>query len=224
MADLGHRGAAQPHRSRPGGLIRLLLTGFVPFGGDRCNPAERVINALAENPAPGVALATAVLPVSFAAAPGALRAAVIRHRPDVLLAMGQAGGHAAIAVERIAVNLDDATMADNDGVSRAAMAAVLGAPASYRASIPVEAVAAAIGAADVAVKISDGAGNFVCNHLFYTAAHFAATECGWPLRVGLLHLPFLPEQVAAAHAGAPSMPLATMLRGLRAAIVVFSQL
>ena len=197
-------------------MRKILITGFGPFGGSTDNPSLRLVQALAAAPPDGVDLRTAILPVTFAAAGPTLRAAVAEHRPDVLIATGLAGGRAEMSVERVAINVDDARMPDNAGVLRFDRPVVPGGPAAYFAGIPIKAVVAAIRAAGVPARVSQTAGTFLCNHVFYVGSHLAATE--FPgLAVGFIHVPWLPEQVA-DQPSEPSMALASLLDGMRAAI------
>lgn len=197
-------------------MLRVLVTGFAPFGGEAVNPSERAALALAAEPPDGIVVGAAVLPVTYAGALPALRAAIACHDPDVVLAMGLAGGRPHIAVERIAINIDDARISDNDGASRIDAPVVPGGPAAYFATIPIKAIAAAIRATGVPAAVSQSAGTFLCNHIFYQSCHLAAVERPG-LRTGFLHLPWLPEQ-ALDRAGEPSMALPTILRGLHAAL------
>ena len=200
--------------------MRILLTGFAPFDSDSSNPSEQAVRALADDPPPGLVLAAAVLPVSYAGALPALRAAILRSTPDAVLATGLAGGRPHISIERVAINIDDARIADNDGARRVDAPVIRGGPAAYFATVPIKAITAAIRAAGVPAVVSQSAGTFLCNHVFYHACHIAATTRPG-LRVGFLHLPFLPEQArdrAEAPIPAPSMALATQLAGLRAAL------
>ncbi len=197
-------------------MLRVLVTGFTPFGDAAANPSEAAVRLLAADPPAGVAFAVSVLPVSYAGALPALRAAIALHAPDVVLGTGLAGGRPHIAVERIAINIDDARIADNDGVRRIDAPVVPGGPAAYFATVPIKAIAAAIRAACVPAEVSQSAGTFLCNHVFYHACHIAAVERPG-LRAGFLHLPWLPEQ-AITRPGEASMALADMVRGLRAAL------
>jgi pyroglutamyl-peptidase len=201
--------------------VRVLLTGFAPFDGDTSNPSAEVVRALAADPPPGLLLATAVLPVSYAGALPALRAAILRDAPHVVLATGLAGGRPHISVERIAINIDDARIADNDGARRIDSPVLPGGPAAYFATVPIKAITAAIRAAGVPAMVSQSAGTFLCNHVFYHACHIAATARPG-MRVGFLHLPFLPEQVR-DRPEAPSMALATQRAGLRAALAALRE-
>lgn len=195
----------------------VLLTGFEPFGGAADNPSRRLVGWLADAGVPGIDLRTAILPVTYAASAERLRAAVTRHQPDVVIATGLAGGRAAISVERVAINVDDSRIADNAGERRVDRPVIAGGPAAYFATIPIKAVTAAIRMAGVPAHVSQTAGTFLCNHVFYVASHLAATA--WPgLRVGFLHVPWLPEQVA-DRPEEPSMGLPALVAGVRAAIL-----
>ncbi len=197
-------------------MLRVLVTGFEPFGGESVNPSELAAHGLAAAPPPGLRLATAVLPVSYAGALPALRAAIARQEPDVVLGTGLAGGRPHIAVERIAINVDDARIPDNDGARLIDAPVVAGGPAAYFATVPIKALTVAIRAALVPAEVSQSAGTFLCNHVFYQCCHIAATERPG-LRVGFLHLPWLPEQ-AITRPGEASMTLPAVLAGLHAAL------
>jgi pyroglutamyl-peptidase len=198
-------------------MLTVLLTGFEPFNGAAENPSRRAVLAVADGPSlPGCRVVAEVLPVSYAETGAALAAALACHRPDVLIATGLAGGRAEISVERVAINVDDAPTADNDGARRTDAPVIPGGPAAYFSTLPIKAVLGAIRAAGVPAQVSQTAGTFLCNHVFYRACHLAATELPG-LRVGFLHVPWLPEQVA-TQASAPSMALASIVAALRATI------
>lgn len=201
-----------PPRPRP----RILLTGFEPFGGEAVNPSMQAVLRLAADPPPGTVLRTEILPVSLGRTPPALRQAVARHHPDVVIATGQAGGRSEISVERIGINVTDFRIPDNDGMQPSDEPVIAGGPAAYFATLPVKAVAAALRHAGVPAGVSNSAGTHLCNHTLYLLGHLAATE--YPaMRYGFLHVPFLPEQVV-HHPGRPSMGLGTLVVALRAAI------
>ncbi len=196
--------------------LRVLVTGFEPFGGEPVNPSMQAVLGLAADPPPGVVLCTEILPVSQTRTPTALRAAVARHRPDVVIATGEASGRAEVSVERVGINVNDFRIPDNDGLQPVDVPVVEGGPAAYFATIPVKAVMAALRTAGVPVHVSNTAGTHLCNHTLYLLGHLAATEYSG-MRVGFLHVPGLPEQ-AARHPGQPSMATATMVTALRAAV------
>jgi pyroglutamyl-peptidase len=190
--------------------MKLLLFGFPPFGGDRINPSEHAVRALAAEPPPGMEIVPAVLAVSFAAMPALLADALERTRPDSVLGLGQAAGRAELAIERVALNLIDARIPDNEGVQPIDVPVLAGGPPALFARLPVKAMAAAVSAAGVPATLSLSAGSFVCNAALYLA-------CRHGVPAGFIHLPVLPEQ-SADHPAAPTMALATMVRGLRAAL------
>jgi pyroglutamyl-peptidase len=198
-------------------MLTVLLTGFLPFDGAVENPSRVAVLALADQPVPGVRLATAVLPVTYADTWPALHDAILRHRPDVVIATGLAGGRIALTVERVAINVDDARTADNAGVRRVDTPVVADGPAGYFSTLPIKAMVAAMRRDGVPAAVSQTAGTFLCNHVFYRACHLAAAE--FPaMRVGFVHLPWLPEQVV-DRPEEPSMALATIVAGLRAGLL-----
>lgn len=177
-------------------MTRILLTGFAPFGGDASNPSEDVVRAVGTAWAPAHELHAEVLPVSFAEAATRMRALVAEHSPDVVLATGLAGGRTAIGVERVAINLMDARIPDNDGDQPIDVPSVPGAPAAGFATVPVKRIVRALVSMGVPAEVSHSAGTYVCNHVFFTALQSAPS----PARVGFLHLPW-PRDDDRPHAG-----------------------
>ncbi len=196
--------------------MRVLLAGFEPFGGEAANPSVLAVSRLAEAPPSGIALSTLILPVAYGRAWPDLLAALRRDEPELLLLTGLAGGRSGLSFERVALNLDDGPIADNEGERRRDVAVIAGGPAAYFTTAPARDMAEACAAAGVPATLSTSAGTFLCNHVLYRACHHAATERP-RLRCGFLHLPFLPEQ-AARHEAAPSLTLEAMTTGLRAAL------
>ncbi len=197
-------------------LPRILVTGFEPFGGESVNPSMQAVLGLAADPPPGIVLLTEILPVSLRRAPPALREAVARQRPGVVVAIGQAGGRAEVSVERVGINVSDFRIPDNDGAQPVDEPVIAGGPAAYFATLPVKAMVQALRAAGVPASVSNSAGTHLCNQVLYLLGHLTATT--YPdMRCGFLHVPFLPEQVV-HHPGQPSMATATLVAGLKAAI------
>ena len=193
----------------------ILVTGFEPFGGATVNPSERVALALDGGTIGGARVHGRVLPCTFAHALPVLRRAVEQLRPSIVLSLGQAAGRAGLTVERVAINVADARMPDNEGAQPIDEDVVPGAEAAHFASLLIKAMVAAIEAEGVPASVSQTAGTFVCNHVFYGLMHHLR---GRPdARGGFLHLPLLPEQVR-ADAPAPSLPLERMVAGVRAAL------
>jgi pyroglutamyl-peptidase len=191
--------------------VRVLVTGFEPFGGSGVNPSQMLIERLAAAPPAGVDVSSALLPVSYRLAPGALLEAVRAAEPDVVVCFGQASRRAAVTVERVALNLDDAVDADNEGVISAGPIEA-DAPAAYRSRLPVDELVAALRDAGVPAAPSRDAGGYLCNRVFFTLMHHAATERP-DLVGGFVHVPALPEQ--ALGDDLPSMPLELVERAAR---------
>lgn len=194
----------------------VLLTGFEPFNGATINPAWEAVRALDQWEGDGFRVVTCQLPCVFGLSTRQLLDAIEATRPDVVIAVGQAGGRADITVERIAINVDDAPISDNDGWQPLDATIVGSGPAAYFATLPIKAMVQAIRARGVNASVSQTAGTFVCNHVFYGLMHFTH---GLPLQAGFIHVPFLPEQVA-DKPGVPAMALEQIVDGLRAAVEV----
>ncbi len=206
----------------------VLLTGFEPFGGETVNPSALIAQALHGQllQADGVQarVVAVVLPCVFGAALQALNAALHEHRPLLVLALGQAGGRCELTPERVAINVDDARIADNAGAQPVDRPVVPGGPAAYFSTLPIKAMVAALRAAGVPASVSQTAGTFVCNHVFYGLMHLLKQHPGElsgvlpGVRGGFMHVPLLPEQ-AARSSGQPSLPLALQTEGVRLALV-----
>jgi pyroglutamyl-peptidase len=191
------------------------VTGFEPFGGEEINPSWEVCARLPC--AIGRSrIHTLRVPTEFRRAIEAVAAEVGRLEPALVILLGQAGGRTAMSVERVAINVDDARIPDNAGEQPIDEAIAPAGPAAYFATVPIKAMAAAMGEAGVPAEVSNSAGTFVCNHLLYGVLHFLAAS-GRGARAGFIHVPWLEEQ-ALSHPGQPSMALATMVRGVEAAI------
>jgi pyroglutamyl-peptidase len=191
----------------------VLVTGFEPFGGEAMNPSEEIARNLHGCVIAGHAVVGAELPCVFGEANAELRRLLKAHRPVLVICVGQAGGRAAITPERVAINVDDARIADNAGVQPTDRAIVRGGPAAYFSTLPVKAIVAALRADGVPAEVSQTAGTFVCNHVFYGLMHALRSKRG--VRGGFMHVPFLPEQ---AKTGQPSLSLETMVAAVSRAV------
>lgn len=191
-------------------MTTILLTGFEPFGGDASNPSGEAVHLVAAEWEGPETLVTAVLPVAFAAAGERMRELVAAHAPDLVIATGLASNRGEVTPERVAVNLADARIPDNDGAQPVDEPCVPGAPDAYFATLPVKAVSAAIAAAGIPSSVSYSAGTFVCNHVMFTARDAAP---GIP--AGFVHVPW---DTASAPPGSPSLPLTDIARALTIAI------
>ncbi len=192
----------------------LLLTGFEPFGGEAVNPSWQVAQALDGERIAGLTVQALQLPCVFGAALGVLDAGLSSVRPALVLALGQAGGRDGFTVERVAINVDDGRIPDNAGQQPIDAAVVPGGPAAYFVTLPIKAMVAALQQAGWPAAVSQTAGTYVCNHVFYGLMHRLRRR---RVRAGFMHLPWLPEQ-AAAQAGQPSLPLSAQTAGVRLAL------
>ena len=193
----------------------ILLTGFQPFGGEQENPSWRAVAALHGARIAGHRVVARELPVAFGDALKALRAALRDTRPALAVCVGQAGGRAQISLERVAINVDDARIPDNAGRQPVDVPVVAGGPAAYFTTLPIKTMRQALQEAGFPVEISQTAGTFVCNHVFYGLMH--ALRAQRQVRAGFIHLPYAPAQ-AARHAGAPSLAVETATGALRIAL------
>jgi pyroglutamyl-peptidase len=194
-------------------VTTVLLTGFDPFAGDDRNPSGEAVAEAALTWAGPETLVTATLPVEFDAAADDLRGLIAEFAPDVVIATGLAGGRTQVTPERVAINLRDARIPDSAGAQPLDEPCVPGGPAAYFASVPVKAIAGAVAAAGIPAAVSHSAGTFVCNHVFYVAAHEAARRPG--MRAGFVHLPWSTET---APAGQPSLPAVDLAHALQLAV------
>ncbi len=193
----------------------VLLTGFDPFGGETINPSWQAAAALDGTQIAGHRITARLLPVEFGASLAALRAAIAKLSPALVLCVGQAGGRAQLSIERVAINVDDARIPDNANCTPIDTPIVPGGPAAYFATLPIKAILADLHAAGIPAEISQTAGTYVCNHVFYGLMHALSKDPH--IRGGFVHIPYAPEQVA-HHPGAPSLPVDTVIAALRIAV------
>lgn len=187
---------------------KLLITGFDPFGGASINPAWEAVKLLPETIA-DFEVHKLEIPTVFGLASQKVLEKAAEVHPDVILCIGQAGGHADLTPERIAVNIRDAKIPDNAGNQPLGAFVAEDGPAAYFSTVPVMAMADAIRAAGLPGRVSNSAGAFVCNDTLYSLLHYYA---GTDVKVGFIHVPWLPEQ------GIPSLPLKDTAAALEAAI------
>jgi pyroglutamyl-peptidase len=192
----------------------VLLTGFEPFNGATINPAWEAVRALKGWVDGDFMVEILQLPCVFGQASRVLCGAVDEIKPDVVIAVGQAGGRADLTVERVAINVDDAPIVDNDGQQPVDAPIAADGPAAYFASLPAKAIVGAMRERGLRASVSQTAGTFVCNHVFYNLMHHLQ---GRNVSGGFIHVPYLPEQ---APDGAPSMALSEIVEGLKVAVEV----
>ena len=193
----------------------ILLAGFAPFDGQSVNPSWEAVRALRGKRIAGHRIVARCLPVAFDASLEQLRAALRETSPALVVCVGLAGGRERISLERIAINVDDARIPDNEGDQPIDEAVVAGGPAAYFSTLPIKSMLAGLREAGFPVEVSQTAGTYVCNHVFYGLMH--ALRNRRRIRAGFIHIPYSPEQ-AAAIAEAPCVAVETVIDALRLAL------
>ena len=191
----------------------ILLTGFEPFGGESINPTWEAVRALeGKTKCDGSVIAVARLPCTFVLSLDVLEKQIRKHKPRIVVCVGQAGGRAELSIERVAINVDDARIPDNAGAQPIDVQIRTDGPAAYFSTLPIKAIVAALNEKGIPAAVSQTAGTFVCNHVFYGLMQLVA-QAPKIKRAGFVHIPFLPEQ-AIRHPNTPSMSLEVMVAGL----------
>lgn len=191
--------------------MKIIVTGFDPFGGEKINPSIECVKALPE--IEGVELIRLELPTVFKESAKRLNEVINEVKPDAVLSVGQAGGRPGITMERIAINVDDARIPDNISQQPIDETIQTKGAAAYFSTLPIKRIVKAIREAGIPVEVSNSAGTFVCNHIMYQAL-FAATKADKPFKAGFMHIPFIPEQTT----DKPSLPLEESTKALQIAI------
>ena len=196
--------------------MKVLLTGFAPFGGETINPSWEVVKQVAQEQIEGISIIKRQIPTVFGRSIDEVIEVVTGERPDIVIAVGQAGGRSSISVERVAINVNDARIPDNNGNQPIDVPVIEGGPAAYFSNLPVKAIVKAVNEAGIPASVSNTAGTFVCNHLMYGILHYIEQH-KLPIQAGFIHIPYLPQQ-AVNHRRAPSMSLTDMVSALRVAV------
>jgi len=196
--------------------MRLLLTAFDPFGGDAINPALEAVKLVADKIG-RFDIVKLEVPTVFRKSIDKVAKAIEEEKPDVVLCIGQAGGRFEITPERVAINVDDARIKDNEGNQPIDIKIFEDGENAYFTTLPIKAMVEAIREANLPAAVSNTAGTFVCNHLMYGVLYTLAKK--YPhIKGGFTHVPFIPAQVARRTPVAPYMALEDIKRGLEAAI------
>ena len=195
--------------------MKILVTGFNPFGSDKINPAIEAVKKLPDT-IKGAKIIKLEIPTVFNKSAQVVHQAIVKEQPDYVLNVGQAGGRSALTPERVAININDGRIPDNDGYQPLDEPIQPDGDTAYFTQLPIKAMAKAIRAAGLPAIVSNTAGTYVCNHIFYQVQYMRTKE--FPkLKAGFIHIPFLPEQVI-TRPNQPSMALADIVKGLTAAI------
>jgi pyroglutamyl-peptidase len=188
---------------------KILVTGFEPFSNSSLNPSGEIVKAL---DAPD--LVTGILPVVFGEASAQLRELIDLHKPSAVLCLGQAEGRSVMTPERIAINLDDARIADNGGNQPVLQPINTEGPDGYFSTLPLEEMVSSMKAAGIPASISLSAGTYVCNHIFYVLQDYLK-ESNIPS--GFMHVPLMDEQ-RKEFPTLPTMPIRQMIAGVEIAL------
>ena len=195
--------------------MKILVTGFDPFGGEKVNPALEAVKSL-PSVIHGAEIRWVEIPTVFYQSAEVLEAEIVRYQPDVVLCIGQAGGRASLTPERVAINQDDARIPDNQGNQPIDIPIRLDGEAAYFSTLPIKAMVQAIKEVGLPATVSNTAGTFVCNHLMYQALYLADKKFSH-MRAGFMHIPYMTEQVI-NKPNTASMNLADIVKGIEAAI------
>ncbi len=193
--------------------MKILLTGFVPFGDVVVNPSQLIVEKIVER-GRFSELCTEILPVEFATAGDHLRRVMRDFEPEAVVCLGVAENRAVISLERVAINLDDARMPDNVGNSVKGRKIVESGPVGYWSTLPLEAMEHALKAREIPVEFSNYAGAYLCNHVFFAARHEMEVS-GKQIPCGFIHVPALCESDSPDCAG---LTLDMMVEGIEACL------
>ncbi len=195
----------------------ILLTGFAPFGGEATNPSWDAVQQLdGWQPDDETVVRARQLPCVFTQSLSVLHAELAALDPVLVLAIGQAGGRTCFSLEKVAINYNDARIADNQGQQPLATATVDDGPAAYFSTLPLKHLVQQLRSQGIPAEVSFSAGTFVCNHVFYGLMHALAAKP--QVRAGFIHIPYSPEQ-AARHQSA-SMSTALVVEALKNCIYI----
>lgn len=195
--------------------MKVLVTGFEPFGEEKVNPSWEAVKMLPDVVG-DAEIVKYQLPVSFKKVRELLPEIISKEKPEVIILTGQAGGRVNITVERVAINVMDSTKEDNDGYKPEDEPIFEDAPAAYFSTLPIKRIVRALRENKIPAMVSNTAGTYVCNTAMFTALHYVATN-NLNAKAGFIHVPYIPEQVLEKNA--PSMPLEMIKRAIEIAIV-----
>lgn len=196
--------------------MKVLVTGFDPFGGEAVNPAFEAVKLLPDEIA-GAEIIKLEIPTVFSKCGPAVEAGIQKYEPDVVINVGQAGGRSCVTIEQVAINLAEARIPDNDGEQPSDEPVQKDGAPAYYATIPVKAIVKNVRDHGIPCHISYTAGTYVCNCIMYNVLHMAATKYS-NIRAGFIHVPFAAQQAVAKPNGTPFMSLEMIADSLKYAI------
>lgn len=195
--------------------MKILITGFDPFGGEKINPAYEAVKILPDN-INGAKIIKKQIPTVFRKSIEELEKSIIEEQPDIVICIGQAGGRTAITIERVAINIDDARIKDNEDNQPVDETIYKDGENAYFSNLPIKAIVEKIKDDGIPASVSNTAGTFVCNHIMYGLLYLINKKHP-NIKGGFIHVPYLPEQVV-DKSNVGSMSLDNITRGLVLAI------
>lgn len=195
--------------------MKILITGFDPFGGENINPALEAVKKL-----PDTILNSEIIkleiPTVFRKSLETIEENIINHKPDVVISVGQAGGRFGVTPERVAINIDDARIKDNEGNQPIDISIFEDGEAAYFSNLPIKAMVKEMMGNGIPASVSNTAGTFVCNHVMYGILYLIDKK--YPnIRGGFIHVPYIPSQVT-TKPNMPSMSIDDISKGLELSI------
>ena len=196
--------------------MKFLITGFDPFGGESVNPAWQAVQQLPKTIA-GHSVCTLMIPTVFHKSIEVLMHGIAQHQPDAVLCVGQAGGRFDITLERIAINIDDARICDNEGNQPIDIPIYKQGENAYFSNLPIKRIVSALKEQGIPASVSNTAGTFVCNHLLYALLHHINKKLINVQYGGFVHVPYIPEQVV-NKPNTPSLEISRITKALQCII------
>ncbi|MBC2852640.1 pyroglutamyl-peptidase I [Cetobacterium sp. 2G large] len=195
--------------------MKVLITGFDPFGGESINPAWEAVKAMKDN-VDGIEVIKLQIPTVFKKSAEKLFAGIDEHKPDVVICIGQAGGRYDMSVERVAINMDDGRIPDNEGYQPIDTPVYEDGENAYFATLPIKGIVEEIKSAKIPASVSNTAGTYVCNHIMYSLLYYISKN-NLDIKGGFIHVPYITEQVVDKK-NMPYMEVATITKALECAV------
>lgn len=190
--------------------MKILITGFDAFNGEKINPSSLILERLADN-IDSHKIEKLILPTAFYKVQDLIEEKILAYKPDIIISLGQAGGRSEITVERVAINIADASISDNDGKKPIDEKIRLDGENAYFSSLPIKAIVENLRQAEIPAAVSNSAGTYVCNFVMYNDLYLA--EKYNDMSAGFIHVPYLPAQVLDKR-GVASMSLEEMVKAV----------
>lgn len=191
--------------------MKILITGFDAFGGEKINPASLILYKIGDE-IDGHKMEKLLLPTKFVGSADILEKKIAQTRPDIIISLGQAGGRSEITVERVAINIADASIADNDGKMPIDEKIRWDGENAYFSTLPIKAIVENLRKEEIPASVSNSAGTYVCNFIMYNDLYFADKYKN--ISAGFIHVPYLPAQVLDKR-GMASMSLENMVKAVK---------